>query len=282
MTSAVAFNGFDLTTQASPRGGRFCLTGFDGWLTVNRRRERQEKMQQGGAHPSTGFTASLPITVQGRAIYPTAEAAALERRELLALAADNVPLTVVDAAGEGTRYVETDSLIVSPVMDRQITYALVATACDPLLYGPSLFAQTTTTAAVAGAGRVWPRVWPRDWGVPPGVTPGSIFCPNDGTASYHPFLRVDGPCTNPVVTVQETGDQVRYYGTLVAGAHLDINWGEVRRVSIGDNPVSVRNDTTIVGNALAIPVGGGSLTFSADASSAAATLSAWHFQGAWS
>jgi hypothetical protein len=120
-----------------------------------------------------------------------------------------------------------------------------------------------------------------NYGVPPGVTPGALTLSNTGAVSYFPRLRINGPVTNPVVTLVETGDWVRYNAVLPAGQHLDINWTVPRRVTIGDNPVSVRNLITYSGNWLAVPSGGGSLSYSADTADPAATLSVWSYQGAW-
>jgi hypothetical protein len=280
MGSSVAFNGFDLTTANSPRGGRFTVLGMTGWHTVNRRRDRQERVGQAGAFPSAGQTASLPITVQGRAVYPTAEAAALERRELLALAADEVPLTVVDASGEGTRYVETDTLAASPVMDRQFTFDLAVTATDPLLYGPAWSDSTTMAGTSAGAGFSWPLSWPWNWGVPAGVTPGSLFVPNAGLAPYWAQLRIDGPVPNPVVGCVETGDSIRWGATIGTGQWVDIDTGE-RHVTFGANQDDVRYLAQAAGQWLVIPPGGATFTFDGDTADPAAKLSVFGYEGAW-
>jgi hypothetical protein len=88
--------------------------------------------------------------------------------------------------------------------------------------------------------------------------------------------------TNPVVSLVETGDVIGFAGTVQAGQHLDINAGAPRRATIGDNPVSVRRKVASTGNWLAVPVGGGSITFSADTADPAAQLSVWAYEGAWS
>lgn len=280
MTSAIVFNGFDLTTESSPRGGRFTVDGLTGWHAVNKRRDRQEKVGQSGAFVSAGQTASLPVTIHGRAVYPTAEAAATERRELLALASDEAPLTVVDATGEGTRLVETDTLVVSPVMDRQITFDIVVTATDPLLYGPAWFGSTTLAGSAVGTGRVWSRVWPRDWGVPAGVTPGAITVPNAGLAPYWTRLRIDGPVTSPVVRCVETGDWVKVDATIVASQWVDVDSGE-RHVTYGANADDLRYLTDAGGGWLAVPPGGATFTFEADSADPAASLTVYGFEGAW-
>ena len=281
MSSTIAYNGFDLS-GVSPRGGRFSVhkDGFQGWHSLVKRRNREEKSQQAGAYPTHAETASLPVTVTGQAVYASDEMAALERRELLALVEDIVPVTVTDAAGTGIRLVETDSFVISPVIDRIFTYTLVVTACDPLLYGLPTVGFATLAGSIAGAGRVWPRVWPRDWGVPAGVTPGAVAVPNDGLAPYWPTLRIDGPVTNPVIGVVETGDTLTINATIPAGQWVDIDAGE-RHVTFGANADDIRNLTDAAGNWLAIPPGGATFTYSADSADAAATLQVNGAQGAW-
>ena len=121
--------------------------------------------------------------------------------------------------------------------------------------------------------------FPLDFGVPAGVTPGALSLTNDGTASYYPRLRIDGPVPNPVVSLAETGDQIAYSGTVAAGQWLDIDCSR-RRVLL-NGQVSVRHLVSAVGNWCAVPIGGGSLSWTADAADPAATLSAWAYEGAW-
>ena len=280
MTSSVVFNGFDLT-GTSGRGGAFRVLALEGWHSLTLRRERQDKAQQAGSWPSTGFASNLPITVRGQAVYASAADAAQERREFLSLASvSQTSMTVVDAFGSGTRLVETDSLVVSPVMDRMFTFSLVATACDPLLYGDAGYTNSPLTSTTGGAGLTYPLAYPLDYGVPAGVTPGAVALPNAGTVSYFPRLRINGPVTNPVATLSETGDQVAFTGTVPAGQWLDINAGKPREVLL-NGQVSQRFKTRIVGNALAVPVGGGSLVLSADSAGTGSSVDAWFYSGAW-
>lgn len=283
MTSA-SLDGFSLS-GLSPQGGRFVTRGVDGWISKTLRRDRQDKAQQAGAWPSQGHAAPGTFTAWGHAVYPDDASAAMERRRLLALGGrGSTELTVIDAAGEGTRLVELDAVNITPVRAAMFRWSFTVTACDPLLYGPESFEQTSLAATGGGAGLVYPLAYPLDYGLAPGVTPGAITLANAGTASYFPRLRIDGGTlgvTNPVMTLVETGDFVRFNGVVGPGQHLDINWGVPRRVTIGDNPVSMRHKVTYSGNWLAVPVGGGSISYSADDADPAALLSVWSYEGAW-
>lgn len=279
--TAAAFDGFTLS-GTSPLGGRFVTQAVDGWLSKSLRRDRQDKAQQDGAWASQGYSSAATFTLSGLAVYADAASAATERRQLLALGGrGSTELTVEDESGAGTRMVELDAANVSPVRNSMFTWSFTVTATDPLLYGPVAFGDTTLANSGGGTGLVYPLAYPLDYGVAPGVTPGAITVANNGTASYFPRLRIDGPVTNPVVTLVETGDTVRFNGTVAAGQHLDINWGQPRRVTIGDNPVSMRHKVTYSGNWLAVPPGGASIAYSADDSDPAATLKVWSYEGAF-
>lgn len=281
MTTRLALNGFDFTAPSSPRGGSFRLRELDGWHSVSFERERTDKMQQAGAWPATGFAKAATITARGRAHYSNREAAALERRELMAVAGqEQYRLTVVDEAGEGTRIVEVDSISVTPVRDGAFQWAFAVTAVDPLVYGPERYDQTGLSSTAAGAGLTYPLAYPLNYGVAAGVTPGQLALRNAGTESYHPRLRITGPVTRPVVTLAETGDRVAYNGTLAAGQWLDIDCA--RRRTLLNGQVSVRNDVSYIGAWLAVPRGGASMAWTADTADPAAALSVWSYEGAWS
>lgn len=277
--TAASYDGFNLS-GTSPLGGVFTTLGVDGWISKSLRRDRAEKSQQSGSWPSAGYTDALTITVFGQAVYASDVAAATERRTLLALGGrESAALTVVDALGEGTRWVELDDADVSPVRAGMFRWRFTVTATDPTLYGPEVFQSTTLASMSGGTGRVWPRVWPTDYGVAPGVTPGAVNLPNAGSGSYHPRLRIDGGVTNPRLTLSETGDTLALTFAIPDGQWVDINAGKPREVLL-NGLVSLRHLTSITGNALAVPVGGGSLTVGADAFTAAHSVSVWGYERA--
>jgi hypothetical protein len=159
------------------------------------------------------------------------------------------------------------------------TYTIQLVARDPLKYGPEAIASATLDDTAGGAGRVWARVWPRDWGVAPGVTPGAATVPNVGTASYHPRLRIDGPVTNPVVRLAESGASLRYNGTVPAGTWLDVVCAD--RVVLLRGLVSHRHLVSFEGDWLSIPPGGGTVSWSADSFGDGHSLTIFGTEGAW-
>lgn len=241
-----------------------------------------DKAQQDGQWDASSFYSGRPIELQGVCEEASDVSAQALTDGLRALSKSLTQYTVTsDAKGTRSAMVRIQTFEPEWLDGRTFTYTLTCVAPDPLLYGPEAFSQTTLASVAGGDGLPFPMVFPMDFGVPAGVTPGAISLPNGGTASYFPRIRIDGPVTNPVVSMLETGDTVRFGGTVAAGQHLDINWGTPRRVTLGDNAVNMRHKVTYTGNWLAVPVGGGSLSYSADDADPAAVLSVWSYEGAF-
>jgi hypothetical protein len=253
------------------------LTGWGDSPEI--RSEMANRSQQDGAWDSTGFFGKRVVGIDGFVEAASHDAAIAIRDELTALRPQTVHTLTVDDGYESSAVVRvTQGAVFHWLNDVTFKYTLQLTAPDALRYGPAVFLSTGLDG-VAGTGRVWPRAWPRDWGVPAGSTAGSLAVPNAGKAAYWPRLRIDGPVPNPVVTVNETGDTLRYAGTLLAGQYLDIDCGS-RRVLL-NGQVSMAPLVTWSGSALAIPEGGASVSWNADAADPAATLSVFAYEGAW-
>jgi hypothetical protein len=259
------------------------LTGWNDAPAI--RSAIEEKAQQDGAWDSTGLYGPRVIGVDGVVDQLTHADAMAVADALTALSPRSTHEFIVDNEAVGPRSAlvrVTQGAVLEWLNNECFTYSLQLKAPDPLKYGPQTFAQTSLAASAGGTGRVWPRVWPTDYGVPPGVTPGAITLANAGTASYHPRLRIDGPVPNPVVTMTETGDWIRYNATLAAGNWLDIDCRNRAVLLNGNLDASHKNLMSSYGAWLAVPVGGGSLSWTADAADPDATLHAWGYEGAWS
>lgn len=253
----------------------------DGWhAAAPVRTQHESKSGQDGSWRSTPLRGSRIVRLQGKM---------REAPSLAALEESIRTLTGVPLSGEvfgesswgllsGFAQIE-DAPSVEILSPSVAVWQFTVALDDPLLYGAPVIV-STGLSGVAGTGRVWPRVWPRDWGVPAGQTPGAVTVPNDGRAAYWPLLRVDGPVPNPVITLNETGDWIRYNGTLTAGQWLDIDCGARRVLLNGQVPQSARMSYS--GRWLAIPPrGGGSISWNADAADPAATLTVIAREGAW-
>lgn len=257
----------------------------DGWFGgAGVRTDTQARMQQNGDRRGRAFRAGLAVTLRGTVVCPNNTAAGLAARRLSAVLVDGMfgalEGTGPDGLGTLSSQVQlNDAPLFELLSERVAAWQVTVASEDPALYGPSVFVSTTLSATVGGAGLTYPLAYPLDYGVPAGVIPGALYLPNDGTISYLPRLRVDGPVPNPIVTLSETGDWVRYGGTVPAGSWLDIDC-TTRQVLL-NGQVSHRQYVTWQGGWLAVPVGGGYLDWTADAADPAARLSAWGYQGAW-
>lgn len=270
---------------ADSEGSDFrCTIGQAGWEDgAPVRAEIAEKAQQDGGWDATPYFGPRVITHVGEVDQGSRADALAVQDELLALRPATLHEYMVDDPYLGVRSATvrvTQSAVVEWVSPVRFRYTIGLTAPDPFKYGPPTFAQATLAGTVAGAGMTFPLAFPLDFGVPAGVTPGALSLSNAGTASYFPRLRIDGPVLNPVVTLTETGDQIRYSGSVLAGQWLDID--PARRRVLLNGLVSQRHLVTFTGNWLAVPVGGGSLSWTADTADPSATLSCWAFEGVYS
>jgi hypothetical protein len=269
----------DLFTTTSHR----VVTAIAGWFGTDVSGSAGvARSQQDGAWDATGRRLAREVELVGFVDESTGAEAHAVARALAALRPQSSYELSVTGAAEGTLSA-TVRVAAAPEIEwfgseRSFRYALTVVASDPTLYGPPTFNSASLATATPGAGLTYPLAYPLDWGVPPGVIPGALQLPNDGTVAYWPRLRIAGPVTNPTVSLAETGAWVRYNGTVGAGQWLDVDLAQ-RRVLL-QGQVSVRHRVTSSGNWLAVPVGGGSITWTADTADPAALLSAWGYEKA--
>lgn len=273
-----------LLTGVDAEGVEWTVAPTEGWHDgAPQRTNRQPKAQQPGSWPATGQKGERIVRLNGLATAPSVDVLEGAGRRLAAVLAGGQMGPLVGSSTYGTLSTQVqleDAPTFRPLTDKTAAYTIAVAASDPLLYGLPTFATASLASATPGAGLQWPLSWPLDWGIPPGVTPGAVSVANAGTAAYWPRLRIDGPVLNPVVTLVETGAWVRYNGSLLAGQWLDLDMAN-RRVLL-QGQVSVRQRVSSSGNWLAIPVGGGSITWTADTADPAALLSVWGYERAMS
>ena len=268
------------------------LTGFDEngvWWSVNVaegwhkapavRSSGEARSGQDGDFPSLPLRGARVLRFQGK-MREAPSLAALEQsiRQFTA-----VPVTgeVVGESPWGILSGQAeviDEPAAEPLSATVAVWQLTVKFPDPLLYAPPVLLSTGLDG-VAGTGLTYPLVYPLNYGVPAGSTPGAVTVPNDGTAPYWPVLRIDGPVTNPVVTVNETGDWVRFNGSLTAGQWLDVDC-QNRRVLL-NGQVSQAARVSFSGRWLVIPVGGAGMSYDADTADAASLLSIYACEGAY-
>jgi hypothetical protein len=268
------------------------LTGFDefgcewtverieGWTDgVGLRAQREVRSGADGEWDTNPLRSAREVSVIGKVLAPSHAALEQSMRDFTALplrgemlgSSEGVTLAAMAYVSDQLRFAHSES--------DTGTYQLTVVAPDPLLYGPPVVLSVGTATASGGTGRVWPRVWPRDWGVTAGTQPGLVTVPNGGTAPYWPHLRLNGPGSNFLITQPDTGDWLRYTGTLLAGQWLDIDCGN-RSVLI-NGQISHAHKVEFSGRWLVTPPGGAGLMFTASGTSGATSMDIVANEGAY-
>ena len=272
-------------------GTSFGVTGISGWLDKPAVRSNDApRAASHGAFDTVTYSDARIVTIEfdiASDAQPFAQAVA----DLLAATSLTAGLADLSIQIPGRGVESTKARIRQRSVPTEMEYAFGLTSAalqlycpDPLCYGPQVTSSTSLQATTPGTGLLYPLAYPLDYGVPAGVTPGSIQVANAGTEAYWPHVQVYGPVTNPVVTLNETGDTIRYNGTVADGQMLDIDCAN-RRVLLGsatamESAASRRFAVSASGNWLAVPVGGGTLSVAADSAGTSASMSVSSYEGA--
>lgn len=276
-------------TETDDLGCDWAVSSLAGWFAgAGVRGTTVARSQQGGDWRSRQYRGGRVFTLTGDVLAPNTVALEECARRLSSVLAEGVfgDLVGDSPVGALTSLVQLeDEPLFDPVGDRYATWQLTVASESPLLFGSRTFGRASLDL-VSGSGASFPWTFPVDFGVPDGMTPGSVFLPNAGSASYFPLVQVDGPTTNPVITLAETGAQVRLRGPIGAGQFVEFDMGRrTARLASRSNPdvsVSVRDRVTFSGSWPAVPVGGGSLSWTADSYGPNHLMSVWGYEGAWS
>lgn len=197
------------------------ITGLDGPEV----REASENFVEGdGAIHSDFYYGRRPITISGiidasvfgvernRKITRLLEAANAMRDDatLLWTASGGLPVQV--------RVRRQNSPRISGGRVKNFQISLVA--ADPRIYGEAIQIAQVAAGASTNAGFASPLISPLSSGASP---VGQVIVQNLGSCGAPPVISIYGPCTNPVVRNQTTGQQLAFAYTLAATEHLDID-----------------------------------------------------------
>jgi hypothetical protein len=102
-----------------------------------------------------------------------------------------------------------------------------------LLQLPQQLGGPVSPPSAGGGGLLWPLTYPLVWGS--ALAGGEMLLTNDGDAPAQPVFRITGPCTGPVITNADTGQQLAFDPAYVlpAGAQLLLTY-ENRSVLLND------------------------------------------------
>ena len=128
--------------------------------------------------------------------------------------------------------------IADPTLSNECTFSMILYAADPIRYGTQITASTVLPFTSPTAGFRAPFRAP--FRVPAIVNSGRITLTNVGTAPSPVKLRIDGPCTGPIITHQSSGLEIVFATDYVlsSGAWLDI---DMDRHEVLENGQASRN-----------------------------------------
>ena len=134
------------------------------------------------------------------------------------------------------------SIKVDPLYVFGQSFADVQFYCpDPRIYDDALFSATFNPAAALG--RAYPRVYPLVYNTTTGSIGNVQTLTNNGNVTTYPTLTVTGPCSNPYIYNQTTGQFLSFNVTLGANdvLYADTDSKAVTLSISGGTPAPARN-----------------------------------------
>lgn len=189
---------------------------FDGWGATASTRETVQKTRQAGGWSGDGFSTPRHMSTSGKFYAPTPEAAALalDRLNDAASIYDTDLVMYEPGLTRSLMVHRTDDVLHSWEMPTVATWALGLVADDPRKMGDELTASTGLPSSSGGL--VVPFAVP--FSVDAVTNSGQVSLENIGNESGPVVLRIDGPCTGPVITHVGSGLALVFASSLVLGA----------------------------------------------------------------
>lgn len=205
-------------------GVEWWVTKEEGWSGgPDVRLSLPARPQRDGGFDAPSFRAVRVITLEGTAVAPDPDAMRRAKDRLAAVLVDGRSLAelvvreptatrrALVRLSAGTRIAER-----SPV---SFEWSLQVTAPDPLRYGADEHSASCGLPR-RGEGVRFPLDFPLEFGEPAG---GSLVVTNRGTALTSPVWTITGPCEQPVIRNDSTGEWLAFGLTLLAGDNLVVD-----------------------------------------------------------
>jgi hypothetical protein len=193
-----------------------------------------QKPRQAGAWAGDAFATARHPVLSGMIQAPTQDLLIDARNRLIDAAALSVTsLAVTEGSSSWTMYVRReDEVIFTYITDVSARWSIQFVALDPRKFGTALTG--STLLPMSSGGLTVPFTVP--FTIASTVVSGQVSLTNPGNATGSIVLRIDGPCTGPVVTrTGVTGSSLIFASSLVlnAGEWLTVN---------GDKQTALAND----------------------------------------
>ncbi|WP_249227624.1 phage distal tail protein [Kutzneria sp. CA-103260] len=256
-----------------PDGVEWWVTKEQGWNdTPDMRLGLVNKARADGAFDSPGYRSPRVITLEGLAIAPSWQAKELAKNRLAAVFTDATALGTFQVREQlFTRQVQARLSGHAKMSDRTratFEWSLQITAPDPMRYGSVAYQQNCGLPQPA-AGLTFPLAFPLDFGNPVG---GSLLLTNQGTAPARPVWTIQGPCAQPTIVNQNTGQRLSF--SLRLGAETLYVDTAARTVLLGD--ASRRSALDPGSSWFTLPPGSTSVAFeAADGTDTARLVAYW-------
>jgi hypothetical protein len=205
-------------------GVEWWVTKEDGWSSgPDVRLELSDRPQRDGSFDAPSFRSARVITVEGTAIAPDEDTKERAKDRVAAVLADGSGLAELSVA---ERTVTRRALVrlaagakIVDVTPISFEWSLQMTAPDPLRYGVDV---RTASCGLPqpGTGIGFPLAFPLQFGDAEG---GSLALANAGTAVAWPLWTIAGPCTQPVIRNDSTGERLAFALRLLEGDTLTVD-----------------------------------------------------------
>jgi hypothetical protein len=262
-------------------GCTYLVTEDSGWRSGAGFSNNRDKRAFGhGEFRRPNYSTGLIASLEGSFWGPTPQARSAAERKLRAIGRDPHQLIRVigsDALGDLFSDMELDGQpLVAVSQKRDGRFSFQFAAHDPRRYGSAIGGSTTLQSSSGGLD--WATGGGLNWS--PGLNWGTVSSTglitfvNTGTAETDPTFTVSSPTgtlVNPVITLQDTGQRLRYNGTLNAGDTLVISTSEYSRSVLLNGSTDVRTRLDLA-EWFQIPVGSHTVLFTASNVNAAAEL----------
>jgi len=152
-------------------------------------------------------------------------------------------------------------------------YSLQLAAADPRKYGAEV--AYSTQLPTSSGGLTFPITFPITFAAT--VVTGTIGISNPGNVESPIRMRVDGPCTGPIISHVAAGQQLVFASsyTLAAGNWLDIVMGGGRELSVLENGQASRNGSITSRASFGLDPGANTVAFNAAVYDAASLLTVY-------
>lgn len=219
MTLQIVLNGLDLTGLDS-FGAQWSIDSFTGWGATKPSVSPVVKPRQRGAW--AGFSAHGPrhVVISGQVAAPDQDSLTYAIDGLI----NSSPLGTVTmqvTENDRTRYLAVrleDEVIWTYISDKMASWSVALIALDPRKTGAVLTSNTALPSTSGGA--TVPFTLPLVMSAQ--IITGSVALTNPGNDTGEVLLRIDGPCTGPVITHTSSSTTT----SLIFASNLTLGSGE--------------------------------------------------------